>query len=99
MGALVADLTWKAAGSLREGQRPKDTRDGHREGRRRPWTGKGTRERGAVSEPRRRAGRGDRSHRLGGGGHSKDLWSQVVGRGRGAGLQSPRQRGRSDEVG
>lgn len=54
MGALVAHLTWKAAGSLREGQRPRDTRDGHREGRRRPWTGKGTRERGAVSEPRRR---------------------------------------------
>lgn len=33
MGALAADLTWKAVGSLREGQRPRDTRDGPGEGK------------------------------------------------------------------
>lgn len=48
---------------------------------------------------RRPTRRGDRSSGLGGGTRSKDEWSQAVGRGWGAGLQDPRQRGRSDQVG
>ena len=63
---------------------------------------KGTKEREAMSELRARrrpTRRGDRSSRLGGGGRSKDMWSQVVGRGWGAGLQNPGQRARSDQVG